>query len=309
MANTFTGLITTLIANDTIEFLRSKSATLGRIHVENRQEMNVLEGGNTINIPKPAAKFTPTPVSYSSAATAQNINIPYIPLTFGNHYEVKVQANMLESRQSAGNFARIIQLTVPGMLEGLVSTIDQSVTSLYSSLTTTPVGTAGAAFTDATFRSAMSTLTGNNVYPEMGDVHLVVNPATYWNGLVGLSQYQPAYAVGDASTIREGNLKTLYDVNVSYSPNIVTTASSPVTINNLLFHRDAFVIGFVEFEPVNKYADKAQVEESIVTDPISGVSLRVMRYLDPDLKTWIYNIDVKWGVAVLAGERGIVIQC
>jgi hypothetical protein len=308
MSNSFTGLITTLIANDTIEFLRSKSATLGRIHVENRQEMNVLEGGNTVNIPKPVSKFTPTAVSYASAAVAQSITVPYVALTFGNHYEVKVQANMLESRQSAGNFARIIQLTVPGMLEGLVSQIDQSVTALYSSLTTTPVGTPGVALTDATFRSAIATLSANNVYPEMGDVHFCVNPSVYWNQLVGLSQYQPAYAVGDASTIREGNLKTLYDCNVSYSPNIVTTASSPTTIENLLFHRDAFVIGFVEFEPVNKYADKAQVEESIVTDPISGVSLRVMRYLDPDLKTWIYNIDVKWGVAVLDGARGIVVQ-
>ncbi len=270
--------------------------------------MNVLEGGNTVNIPKPATKFTPTAVSYTTAAAAQAISIPYVALTFNNHYEVKVAANMLESRQSAGNFARIIQLTVPGMLEGLVSQIDQSVTSLYSSLTTSPVGTPGVAITDATFRGGIASLAANNVYPEMGDVHFVTTPGVYWNQLVGLTQYQPAYAVGDASTIRQGNLKTLYDINVSYSPNVVTTSTSPVTINNMLFHKDAFVIGFVEFEPVNKYADKAQIEESIVTDPISGVSLRVMRYMDPDLKTWIYNIDVKWGVAVLAGERGIVVQ-
>lgn len=307
MANSLSGGITTLIANDTIEYLRTRSACLGRIHVENRQEANVAEGGNTVNILKPAAAFTPTAVSYSADPTPQDITIPSVALTFGNHFEQNVSVNMLESRQFAGNFARILTLIQPGMLEGLVTKIDKSVTALYSGLTNTAVGTAGSnTITDADFRSALGTLAGVNVAPEFGDVHFVMNHTTYW-ATVGNSQYQPAYAVGTDRVISTGNLKTLYDVNVGYSPNIVTTATSPVTTENMVFHKDAFVIGFVEFEPASKYGAQV-VEEAIVTDPMSGVSLRVMKYYSAGKKTWFYNIDVKWGVSVLDGTRGIVIK-
>jgi hypothetical protein len=308
MANTITPLIPTLIADEAIAFLRTRSAFLSRIRVENRQEQQVREGGNTVTIPKPTTAYTPTTVSYTSAANPQAIVIPSVPLTFGNHKEVKFGVNELESRTARGNYDRILELAFPGALEGLANAVDQSVAQLYSSVATTPVGTAGVALTDAVLRSAAATLAGNNVDVQSGGVTLVTTPGVYYNQLLGNAGYVQAYQIGGSEAIRGGKIPSLYGINVDYSPNIVTTATSPVTIENMMFARDAFVIGFVEFEPATNFSQNAPVDEAIVTDPVSGITIRVQKYYDASLRTGYYQMDVKWGTAVLDENRAIPVR-
>lgn len=301
MANTLTPLIPTLIAGRITEGLRYRSAMLGRIHTETIQE-NRLQGGDTITIPKPVGVFTPTNVGYGSAAAAQDVTIPSVSLTFGYHKEIKIKANELESRITQGNYRRILEEVTESAIEGLARSVDNSLASLYASAANS-VGTGGSALTDAAIRSGIATL--SDYAPIGSNTTLVVDNGTYFNTLLGIDRYVEAYKAGDnGATLRGGRLPRLYDIAVDWSQNIVSTEVSSVTSQHgMLFDRYAAVIGFMEFNPASEFSSNAAVEEAIVTDPNTGLSMRVQKYYDAALRTGYYQIDVKWGVAVYDANR------
>lgn len=311
MSNSFSGLILTLLATEVAEFAHARSALSGRVRVETRQERDVAEGGNTINIPAPMLEMDPVAFTYPTTPTytdIQDITIPTVPLTFSNQWRTRVKANQLESRIAAGNLNNILALAKPGILEGMAKKIDKSLIALATGLSTTPVGTAGVAITDATIRSGIAALSANNVDPTNGDVHMIFGDQVYWNQLAGLSNYQAAYAAGDNKLIREGDVGNLYGLRVNYSQNIQVSSTSPVVTNNLMFQKDAFVIGFLQFEPAKKYGDSAPVDELIYTDPNTGFVVRAQMVYDYNLQAWVYSVDVCFGVAVYMANRGVIVQ-
>jgi len=207
-----------------------------------------------------------------------------------------------------GNFRRILELVNDGIVDGLVSTIDSSISALYTSATNTAVGTPGVAITDSTLRSAAATLANQNVNILNGNAHLVVTPGDYYNGILGVDRYVTALNIGGTEAIRGGKIPSLFNINVDYSQNVAVTSSSPATNHNLMFEKYAFVVGFVEFEKAQTYSANAPVDEAILTDPESGVSLRVQKYYDASVRTWYYQVDVKWGVAVLDSSRFVEVK-
>jgi hypothetical protein len=313
--NSISGLILTLLATETAEYLHARSAILSRCRVETRQERDVAQGGNTINIPAPMLEMDPVPFTYptlpytNTYSDIQSINIPTIALTFNNHPRTRVMVNQLESRVAAGNFDTILSLAKPGILEGMVRNIDKSLIALYTGLSNTPVGTAGVALTNTTILNGIASLSANMVDPTNGDVHFITGDQVYWNQLPNISQFLPAYAVGDNRFIREGDVGQIYGLRMNYSQNITVTASSPVVTNNLMFQKDAFVIGFLNFEPAKKYAPSAAIDEQIYVDPNTGVAVRAQMYYDNTLQSTIYSVDCCFGVAVYMANRGVVVQC
>ena len=269
------------------------------------------QGGYTVNIPVPMAEMDPVAYTYPTTPSytdIQNIVIPTVPLTFNNQWRTRIKANQLESRIAAGNLTNILELAKPGVMEGMVRQIDKSLIALYTGFSNTPVGTPGVAISDPTIRSGIATLSAQMVDPTAGDVHLIFGDQVYWNQLSGLTAYQAAYAVGDNKLIREGDVGNLYGLRVNFSQNIVQTATSPVTTNNLMFQQDAFVIGFLEFEPAKKYSESAPVDEYIYVDPQTGVAVRAQMSYSVELQSWIYSVDVCYGVAVYMAARGVVVQ-
>jgi len=297
MSNTLTPMIPTLIATEAIELLTSRSGFLGRVRVETTQQAE-LKGGDTVVIQKQVGSFTPTNVSYASAASAQGITVPSVNLTFANHKEVKISANELESRIAQGNLTRILDLTVPGMIDGLVTLVDASLGALYTSATNN-IGTAGAPITDDLVREGVSLLADEKVPLDVpGAVNLVVSPQGYFRDLMAIDRYVLANQSGNTEAMRGGKIPSQYNIGVDYTHNYTDATGK----HGLLWHRDAMTIGFIEFEAANKYGGAA-VEEAIVTDPATGLSLRVQKYYDATLRTWFYQMDVKWGVAVTDADR------
>ena len=316
-ANSLSGLILTLLATETAEYLHARSAILSRCRVETRQERDVAQGGNTINIPAPMLEMAPSDYSYPtipftgqpSYSDIQSIAIPTISLTFSQHPRTRVEINQLESRIAAGNFDTILGLAKPGILEGMVRTIDKSLVALYTGLSNTPVGTAGVDLTDDTIGDGIASLSSQMVDPTNGDVHFITGDQVYWQQLRKIPNYTAAYAMGDNRFIREGDVGNLYGLRVNYSQNIVATATSPVATNNIMFQKDAFVIGFLNFEPAKKYAPSAAIDEQIYVDPNTGIAVRAQMYYDNDLQGTIYSVDCCYGVAVYMANRGVVVVC
>ena len=301
MANSLSGLTPTRIASAANIYLRRKSALLGRIRKELALE-ETMRGGTSIVINKPSARRTPTAVSYTSPTTT-DFTIPNITLNVTTHVEDRIKFNELESRTAEGNFATAFEYLFGPMLDGLAVKIDTDLTALYPSAGG-QVGTGGSAITDAVVREAIKTLAANDVLISADRVHFVTHPNNYYTDILGLAEYKLALNTGSANpAIRTGNLGELYGVNFDWSNNIAATTVSSVTSNhNLMFERDGFVIAFKKFEPANKYGDP-NVQEDQVTDPMTGVNIRVQKAYDFELRTWVWAMDVCYGVGVLDDSR------
>lgn len=303
MANGLTSLTTTLLSNEMVTYLRKRPGFINKIYIERVQE-NALAGGSSIVITKPTTEFTPTTVSYSSAATAQDITLPSVTLSLNTHKEVKVSLTELESRVAKGNADRIIAETAQGIIDGLLSTVDAAVAALYSSYVY-ETGTYNAALTDATMRTAVQTLAANKVDVQGGGVNFITSPKGYFTDLMGIDRYVQAQIIGqDGEPIRGGKIPTLYNVGVDYSHNVQTSTISSTTVaHSLMFEKYAFVAGFMEFNAATEFGKNVQVEESMITDPVTGVAIRMQKYYDPALRTGYLQFDVKYGVAVLDSSR------
>src|SRR5690606_15891740 len=82
---------------------------------------------------------------------------------------------------------------------------------------------------------------------------------------------------------------------------VIRDAAASTYMNNLMFHRDAFV--FVQ-RPLAD-GETGQSESSTIaqqTDPISGISLRMETWRDPNKKTRYWAFDVLYGVKTLRAE-------
>jgi hypothetical protein len=69
-----------------------------------------------------------------------------------------------------------------------------------------------------------------------------------------------------------------------------------------MFERDGFVICFKKFESANTYGEP-NVQEDIVTDPVTGITMRAQKFYDADLRTWVYALDVCYGIGILDADR------
>lgn len=317
MANDFLDILTpTIIGEWSLQYLRTRSAMLGRVYVETYMQENIEGGGDQIIIPKPdgapAAPVAVTPGATNAFASLTNLTVDGITLNFPNHYGHKVSANQLESRIAKGNFDLVMKMNWGRLLDGIAIKVDKTVTGLYSGLSRS-IGTGGSALTDVTVRGGIEGLTDTNVLINPLDVTLITTNHGYWSELMGIDRYTLALQRGDPDALIKGELNNLYGVHFDFSPNIIKTAAgspSVTTAHNLIFDKLAFMLGFYKFEPIMKYAPAgiAGVEESYVTDSVTGLTLRVLKYFDTNSLTWFWSIDVKWGAVVYDDSRAIEIK-
>lgn len=304
MANTFTSLLPTIIKEASVEYLAKRNSLINRIFTVGLPQTR-LGGGNAVVIQKPATMFTPTDVDYTQSVAAQNITIPSTTVTVDQHKEVKISVNDLEDVISQGGMPLIISQTVPGIVDGLLSQVDAKVAALYASFTQT-TGTYSTDVTDANLRDAVQQLQAANVDLNMQNVSFVTTSKGYTKDLLGIDRYTtPLNIGGQGEPLRTGRMvPTLFNMGVDYSPNIVTgTISGTAVAHSLVFEKYAFVAAFEKFRPTSELGSNAPLEEYIVTDPRTGVSLRFQKYFEPGRRTWFLQVDVNYGVALLDASR------
>lgn len=304
MANTLSVLTPTLISDTSVMYLRKNPGLLGRVRVETIQE-NELNGGNVVNIPLPNTIFTPQARSYTSPPAAQDITLTSKTLTINQQYEVKISLNELEQKLARGGINRVLAETIPSMIDGLVTKIDSDLFALYTDYTQT-VGTYNGVLTDIVFREGIQKLMDSNVnFSNPGNVHLVLDPKAYIADLFAEDRYTLALNIGDnGKALATGQAPLLYNVDVSQSPNVpVTTISGGTSAHNLLFEKDAFCIGFIQFNPAKRFGESAPVDENIIVDPVSRLSMRWSKFYDADKSTWFLRLDAAYGVVTLDPSR------
>jgi hypothetical protein len=301
MSNTL-NLIPSVIAAGTVDYLASKKSLIKNVYTEAIPQAR-LAGGSTISVVKPASIFTPTDVNYSASASAQAITLPATTVNITTHKETKIALTDLELVQNRGGMDLILSETVPAIVDGLLKKVEGDIGALYGSAGTT-IGTYNGAIDDATLRSGVTTLQNANVDLQMQNVAFITTPKGYSTDLMGIDRYVTVLNTDTKGTVSGGVLPRLYNIKADISNSITTgTISSTAVAYSLLFEKYGFCAGFQKFDPVATQGQNAPVEEYIVTDPGSGITIRFQKYFDPTLRTWFLQADIRYGVAVLDANR------
>ena len=320
--NNFGALLPIQIATGAAEYLSTRMAFLkkGRIRVENFFESDLNAGGNQIRLPRPPtggiAPQQVTPGNTQAFASSTNLTVNYSLLDFTvavNHIGHQITANQLEDRYAKGGWKYVIELELGALLDGIATQIDNSIASLVPAVAL-QTGTPGVAITDTTVRTAINMLAQKpyNVKLTPDRVTAMWSNNVYWNQLFNINNYTLVLNRGlSTNAIDTGELRDIYGAAFDWSSNVyaANNSSGQFTTYNCIYDRDAFVIGFMRFNPADKYASGAgaQVEEAQFEDPETGINLRVMKYFQPQSKIWVYELDVKYAVQIYDPNRAIMV--
>lgn len=163
--------------------------------------------------------------------------------------------------------------------------VDTDLLGLYSSLTSTDVGTYGNDITDATIVAAIQTL--DDVNAPLTDRYFVVRPSQK-AALMKLDKFVQATYLGQynqATPVVKGpNNRYLwgdiYGIPTYYTTQVTTTAGTPTQTHNILFHKEAFAL-------------------ALQSSPRTQAS-----YWQKDL-AWIVTVDAIYGYTALRTTFGV----
>lgn len=190
-------------------------------------------------------------------------------------------------------------------IRAIAEDFDTYILGLYSGLSTNVVGTPG---TDASrtlivaARKALNDskipLSNRNFIWSTKDEQALLNDTTFTQ----------AQNVGDRNSDQvetQGFFTKRLGFDHYVHQGVVETGSSPTTTHCLAFHRTAFVAGFRQL----KIADPSLgVTQAYVTDPDTGLSVRVTRSYQHAGLAEAISLDILYGGAVLREEAGVHVQ-
>lgn len=173
----------------------------------------------------------------------------------------------------------------------LLQALEDALFALYTSITTTAVGGATPC-DDLRIRQAIATLDSGNF--EADQTAFFFHPVVYWNQLAGLSKIAPNYS-SNLGIIASGTLGSegsndskmmgrLYGRPVYMSSRVPLAT----TYKNLFLHKSAF--GYAVQDPEN-----------------NNTKVRIQVWNERRLLSTVGAVDMRYGVAVLRGDAGVVI--
>lgn len=253
--------------------------------------------GAVINIPI-ANDFAVRAVSPNVAhsATGMNdINPTVKTCTLDKWYESPFVMSDKEYKEVQSG---VVPRTIESAVASLANQVDNDLLALYSTVTNS-VGTQGttpfATIADAV--NARKYLV-NNKMPMDGNVFMVIDGDAEANALQ-LSQFLQVDQSGSNTGITEGFLGRKLGMDWHVDQNIATIAGSPSYVNNLCFHRDAFVLAS---RPLNDIIVPGS-QIAYATDEVTGLTLRLEVSRQNKQTQW--SFDILYGVTDLRPELAV----
>lgn len=160
----------------------------------------------------------------------------------------------------------------------LAKDVDTKLLGLYSSLTSTDVGTYGTDITDATVVAGLQTLDEANVPLE--ERYLVIAPSQK-AAIMKLDKFVKATYLGkmnSATPVMKGPNSRMYwgeiyGIPTYYTNQVTTTAATPTQTHNLLFHKSAFVLAMQSGPRVQTDYLVQELSNLVVADQIYGYTV------------------------------------
>jgi len=248
-------------------------------------------------------------ITYPGTFTAQDKTEgnPVTPQTPSGGAKVSVTLNKFKTvdytiedyAAAQSNQDLLVRYAEPAAI-AIAIAIENDLFALYSGLSQS-VGTSGTDVSATTIRSAVKKL--NEAKVLLSNRYLVISPKDHI-ALLGDSDLSAYFANANPEAVRRGELGPLYGLNTFMSQLVPVVSGTPDSTKNLAYHKEAFIIAT---RPFRSIPEGLGVRSTIVNDPDTGISLRVLYSYDIDNRGVRVGFDVLYGVAELRDAAGVVV--
>jgi hypothetical protein len=118
------------------------------------------------------------------------------------------------------------------------------------------------------------------------------------NVLLGVDKFTKANEYGSSSAIQDGRLGDMFGIPL-FESQLVVSAGSPAVEHNLAYTKDAIAL-VMRSLPTD--GDGEGVSQSVVTDPESGISMRITSSYDANALGRQVTLDVLYGIETIRPE-------
>lgn len=275
------------------------------IDLESGETFNV---GATLHLPKRGA-LTVHDKGENDNYTVQNPQSTKIDLTLNKHKEVTFA---IESRALSTVNQNIIQGYVEDAAIAIAEQIDTDLFGLYASATLADIVNAGT-LTEANILSARKVMVDNKVPAMMRKYGIIATSQT--NALLqidrlvrydslGISNDIPDAMVGEPIRTMQGSVGKLYGFEMCESQ-LVPVAGSPLAAQNLFYADDAVLFAS---RPLENPDGNLGVQATVVTDPDSGIALRLLHSYQHLMGAHAITLDVLYGMTLMRPEHFQVVR-
>ncbi len=256
------------------EVLRATEAALVMAPMVKRYDALVSNRGDTIHIPN-LSNLSANDKSANAQVTLQTITETETTINIDKHKETSFLVEDLERTQS--QYDLMGEYTEKSGY-AIAKQVDDDLLALYSSLTSTDVGTYGTDMSDAIILSAIESL--DLVEAPLENRAFVIYP-TQKTAIAKLDKFVKADYLGEydrPTPVKVGpNSRYLwgdiYGVPVYYTTQVNQTAASPTQTHNLLFHKEAFALAMQQAPRTQSDYILEFLGNLIVVDVIYGVKV------------------------------------
>lgn len=250
----------------TSEILAARESNLVLAPLVKRYDRDITSKGQTVEIPK--LDNLAANAKTANAQVTLNSNVESkVTLTIDQHEESSVLIEDFADAQSAyDTHAEYRAKTGYAIAESVDNFIADTMTTNF----TQTVGSAGTALTYDVMLSAKLKL--DDAKAPMSERCFVVTPLSH-NDLLKIDEFTRYDAMGAAakpSPFSNGKVGTILGFDVFMSQNLVVTAGTPDTHNNLFFHKEAFALAMQKNPKTETQRKTEYLGDLIVTHALWG---------------------------------------
>jgi hypothetical protein len=254
-------------------------------------EAEVADNGDVVRVPK-FGNMVANDLGSNGEVTEQTPSDDEVSITLNQNWETTF---IIKDVAKAMAKPKVMEGYVENGMIALAEKIENKLALLYSSAGHFVSG--GAAWQKDDIRAARLKLINQaNPLPKLSPRYLYLNPEAIDDLL---AQLDDAAAAGSAKPQVEGSVARLYGFDIFESQNVVG-AGSPTTYHGLAYGPQAMAL---VMRPLPMAPAGLGVQQTVVSDPESGVGIRVTYSYDTKKMGVKVTLDVLFGVGILRANH------
>lgn len=293
MSNTLSVHNATIVAQEALAVLRANLFLAKRIRRDFEEEVKTY--GQTVSIPK-FGTLAANDKASGGSRTVQDVTSTNVTVTLNKHKEATF---LIEDPERA--FARndLVQGYTASGMTAILEAVEGDIFALYAGLSQT-VGSSGTPLSEANILAVRKLL--RDAKAPLDDNFTLALSTTDYATALGLDRFTSADKIGAAGKIADGALGKIHGFQ-TFESQLVKVATGR---HNLAFHRDfaALVV-----RPLPEIPQGLGTVSSIVSDPESGLSVRVRMNYDADRGGIATTVEILYGVAEVRDELAVDYIC
>ena len=263
-------------------------------------EPTLAQAGDTVNIPIPPV-LTANNIAEGGTVALQNPDLGNAQIVLNTHAEASFVIPDVTKILAVPDLLKLYMQ--PAMI-ALAERVETDLLNLYGQFSAnTPVGTGGAALTEATVEAAETALFNAKV-PASEPKYMVVDSSAYsqLRQITRFSEYQTAGEAG-LRVMVDGSIGKLKDFHVFRSQFVKKTGSAPPTTNNVAFARSALGLAIRRLpKPLPGTGAIAEYAE------LGNFGMRVVMSYQPNTLAQQFTVDILYGAGVLRNSHGVQVR-